>query len=1363
MRTIQRIPLLLIGLMLAVSAAAQQKKDRGYWSLAFKKTFIEGERSNGNNTGIISGNDGEAQFRVLYDNTDLRYKKDHPGGFEDKTGKTGNKLRRLAITWTKPPQYVKIGEEDKIAFDVKATIDGRAYSPELLAIEGAGAKIGKSVIAGLEQHFSISADVGVMPEVTIGKATYGFTIIQRVFDAIDSTNDTESYAKKIIENAGIDKDELDEALSDLQIAEWSDSMEDFASGRLANNEPWSQNLALGKESYMMVAITTTYGSNTFYALNKLNQKSFTIEQFYLYKYYGNGGDVDNTVRADDDDQWLGGGDNEEGGEDKGTELPPWVIPVAVGTGGAVVGYKFIKRRRKNDEEDPDEPEEEEEPKEEPADEEEEEKEPSTFKMILYKEFGNTLMVGDTPKLVGARIEETTAKGIKKDRPDLTEQIQIEEGSNITIVQTGMAGKYCAANIKVEQLPKEDPMEGDIWFIFRAPGGALRNRVVFNIEDGRIEFSQPNLTLPTGYEETARLPFKIWGASDKAEVKVSISTEEYSVIAEKGDPENEKEKDLWFAVIAENHEVLPPKEERKAGEYTMSRLKVEVVDTNGHTLEGDLPIVRYNMGLVFDCGSIVGCFAEKYNSTKHPFKVMHNGMAVCPHITEATYFLMTWDEEAHQLRRVVPVDDKSIFTVLPLPEEDDQRDDATDYLSKHTRGMTDEEIIQQVGLQFYIKEILDDGSSICCIYARGMLDAPARRKVRLHIETIYENEKYEAEKDVWLTSQPVRQFNSAKEEEEARRMDDRIAENLFHICQFITSHDLLDRIGPVYKLAQILLDGYDPRFGYDREMSELLRTTFLRFVSGETLGANATPEQVEYLGLAAELMQAFAKTNRQMESWLDAHGGVWTRLAIGVATLGWSEPFMLFLRINDKMEAKANHPTKPGGALEVFFVGVAEYGMYRLTEQLWKKTGELGGEFIAATNPNLAANASQIMEQTVGKAVKKLGIFGKDVKVIANDMKNFVTDKFGRQMKSRMAATKTLNNNAAKSANEVIKKYRQSSQWTEEEILEDTIFRAANKQALKDIKEMERACIDYVRYRTPEAKEAFREWCYKMQANKTAQKQLAMYKGDWANNVRSEYYRLLQEDYRIIDKEALADACKRLREQGVKVSEDDMYVFCATNSNSDALHWGDTLTRDRDLSMMFKTKPTKTNPKPLPQEVPQNIAEECYGKAYKKRTGMTMKEGDQAVVQKGSKEMIGAGEKDLNAAFKKEHFNEKFIDLDGVATAYEHKPAEWIQEGARLRAWGDEAGALAKEEEGLRQAIKLYFNSLEKRATYRGTISRIQPKEVQMFQVMKKLEVKTQDPYSISMTDFKKILKNEYNMDITDVPGFMKDLVYRLEA
>ena len=1429
--TKRSIILILTGALLAVSVVAQDKKrnngqeakDRGYWSLTFRKTMMVGERSKGDDTGILGGKDGLAEFRVLHYIPSV-FKPDGTFSVDDKEDKTiiqmggehtkeVRNVHRLSVFWSKPPQYVKIGEEDKITMDVSAKLNGEPYSLELLGkdLNDGKPKTALSSVTGVRESYSIGMEVGVMPEVTVGKTTFGFTLIQPVLSMSENEDDIEKYTARVIENAGDDAEAVQEALEEefrgaKMPADWHCSVRDVASGKLYNDEPWKQNIELGKESYMMVVVKTTFEKWWVMGLSKMNPTSYSIIQYYLYKNYAEGGDVDITTRADDEDEWTkdstdteGGGDNDNSGENEGTLLPPWVIPVAVTT-TAVVAYKVLKNRRKEDEEengdegdsdknkdsredktDPANPEDSQEDEEvvaKPDDSEDEKpKEPSTFKMILYKEFGSSLMLGDVPKIVGARIEEITAKGEKIHRPDLTSQIQIAQGSNITIVETFMTAKYKAASIRVDKLPEEEPYEGDIWFIFRAPGGALRNRLVFNIEDGHIEFFQPYLILPTGYDEVGELPFKIWGGGENPEVKVTIDTKEYTVKRRKGDENNEKEKGLWYAIITENHDKIPPKEKRKAGDYTMSQLKVEVTDANKHVIEGTLSVMRYNMGLVFQCDNFVGCYAEPYDADKHPFKLTYNGQKVCPRMNEATYFVLTWDKKDHQLRRVVPADNNAIFTVKPLPEADDVKDNATDYLSKQTRGMTDQEVIDSLGLQFYIKEILEDGSSICYVYAHGMLDAPARRKVRLHIECVYEKEKYEAEQDVWLTSQPIRKFQNQQEELEASRLDDRITDNLAHICKFIIDHDLLDRIGPVYRLAQIQMDGYDPRFGYDPEMIELLRNTFLRYVRGETLGANANPEGVQYLGVAAEILLALAKTNRQVESWMADHGGVWTRIGIGIATLGWSEHCTLYLRVADKMVEEINNPKiptgplaelrmeifPPGGFLSTFATGVLEVGQYALTENLWQKTGELGGEFLATYRPDLAAGIANFSEMTIGQVQKKLGIFGKDVRVIAKDLKNFATDKFGKQMKTQLNAVKKLNANADSNAKKAISEFRQTAKWTEEEILEDTIFREAAQKALKDIKEMEHACLDYIRYRTPETKEVFREFCYKMQSNKTAQKYLSIYKSDWANNIRSEYYRLLQEDYRIIDKEALSNACKRLREKGINVNEDDLYVFCATNSNSEALYWGDALTRDRDLSMMYKPKPTKANPHPLPQEVPQNIAEECYGEAYQKRTGMTMKEGDQAVVQKGSKEMIGAGEKYLNAAFKKEHFNEKFIDLDGVATAYEHKPAEWIQEGARLRELGDEAGALAKEEEGLRQALKLYFNSLEKRATYRGTISRIKPQEVELFHVMKWLEVKKQGSYSISMTDFKKIIKTRYNMEITDVPTLMKDLVYRLEA
>ena len=57
--------LLLMGVVMSFSASAQEKGGRGYWTLAYSRTLIEGERSNGENTGIIDGRDGLAEFRIL--------------------------------------------------------------------------------------------------------------------------------------------------------------------------------------------------------------------------------------------------------------------------------------------------------------------------------------------------------------------------------------------------------------------------------------------------------------------------------------------------------------------------------------------------------------------------------------------------------------------------------------------------------------------------------------------------------------------------------------------------------------------------------------------------------------------------------------------------------------------------------------------------------------------------------------------------------------------------------------------------------------------------------------------------------------------------------------------------------------------------------------------------------------------------------------------------------------------------------------------------------------------------------------------------------------------------------------------------
>ena len=1376
------ISLALVGLLCAVvlPSSAQKKKDRGHWALVYNTVLTDGKRSNGYDSGVASAMSGSATFNSYYHyaasfkpdgtatvngrslNTSDKeaYRNQVNDIAQNSTGTTriqvggsrtpeSSGVHKISVSWTKPPQYVKVGEENKIAIDIKATYNGAPFSEEAVTAALPGDSKMKSLMS--RDGYSASLEVAISPEISAAGVKLNFDQIKAILSRCSSKEDMERYMERLTSNH---EDQLEEAMEKLMgdyesDMGWDSGASNVASARLANSDPWLQALPLNKNAYMLVIVEVSAEKRRGPLPSSQGEDLGTVSQVYLYQCFPEGGDVEIETRTDDEKSWIDGGGN--GGENEGTELPPWVIPVGVATGGFIIARNLVKKvqKRVKEKDNPQEPE---------KKEEEKPKQPSTFKMILYKEFGSTLMVGDEPKQVGARIEEITAEGQHKDRRDLTAKIEISEGANIQIVERGMAGKYRCARVQVQNMPADGSDEGFIYFTFRTPGGALRNKVIFKIEDGRVEFFQENLTLPAFYYKDSKLPFVVHGASPEATIEARIDSEKYGVTLEKGEV-----KGLWYAHIQEK-EPDPGKKEApgKAGHYTIHHLTVTATEPNQHQIEGQLPVLRYNMGLVFECEALVGCYSEPYNPSKHPkhLKIEYNGKAYAPAVARATYSLLTWDEEDHRLKRLVPADETTRFLALPLDEETDK--DTTDYLSKETQDMTDLQLLDKLNIQIFVKEIMPDGSSSCVVHACSLLDAPARRKVKLHLETVYKDEKYVAEQEVWLTSQPVRSM-SIDQMKEITKDDDHTTDQLWHICDYIRNHDLFDRIGPVYKLAQMQLDAYDLRFGYDPGLVYLVRSTFLRFINGDMLGANAEAEPVEDIGLAAELLQALAKTSEQAEAWLETHGGVYTRLALGVATLGWSETALTAVKVAKDMVDVANRPQNPGGAWEAFFVGVKTVVIDYASEQVMAATMGLGAEFVATYRPDIAANAARLMENTVGTVQKKMGVLAKDVREVARDLKSFASDRIGRQMGSRLKSTKVLKSNMTQSTEDIIRDFRKNSKWTPEDVLEDEIGRAANAGKLKKIKEFEHAYLEYRRYRTPETEEIFRKYCYEFQVDKTAQKQLALYKGDWADNVRSEYYRTLKKDYRLVDKDALQDAAKRLREMGENVDEEDLFVFCATNSNEVSLLDGTSLTRDRDVSLMYRPRPTKANPHPLPKEVPQNIAEECYGNAYKKRTGLTMEQGDQAVVQKGSKEMIGAGEQDLNRGFKKEHFNEKFTDVDGVATAFEHKPEAWLMQGQRLRAAGDIAGAIGKEEEGLRQAFKLYFKSIEPRGTYRGTLAKLTTQEKEMFYLLKKLEVVNQDPFSLSVPDMRKLLKDRYNMDLLDIPKKLKEIVYRLEA
>jgi len=178
-------------------------------------------------------------------------------------------------------------------------------------------------------------------------------------------------------------------------------------------------------------------------------------------------------------------------KDRGEADNGWVIPAAIVGGLAVVGGAIAlgRRGRKKDNPDPDDG--------------RQDEEPSTFRMALYKEFGDTLHVGGGPQTVGALIEEVKPDGQVRVRDDLTARISFGASKNLSAQDIGMQNHYRCVN--VEALNADSP-EAIVSITFAGEGGTFTNNVKFKVSKTELYFGEVALTFIAGYKQTLAIPF-----------------------------------------------------------------------------------------------------------------------------------------------------------------------------------------------------------------------------------------------------------------------------------------------------------------------------------------------------------------------------------------------------------------------------------------------------------------------------------------------------------------------------------------------------------------------------------------------------------------------------------------------------------------------------------------------------------------------------------------------------------------------------------------------------------------------------------------------------------------------------------------
>lgn len=148
---------------------------------------------------------------------------------------------------------------------------------------------------------------------------------------------------------------------------------------------------------------------------------------------------------------------------------------------------------------------------------------STYQLILYKDFGNTIRYDREAVYVYARMVEIDQTGTHLERPDLTQQISITSSSPVLNLGAPQpSGQYIAAPVAATSGDSATPpAEGVISFTFSGEGGIFQNNVTFQLAgEPRIEFEDNTIYLLATDQTGTELKFNIHDFANEVEFELT---------------------------------------------------------------------------------------------------------------------------------------------------------------------------------------------------------------------------------------------------------------------------------------------------------------------------------------------------------------------------------------------------------------------------------------------------------------------------------------------------------------------------------------------------------------------------------------------------------------------------------------------------------------------------------------------------------------------------------------------------------------------------------------------------------------------------------------------------------------------------
>ncbi|MCR5092733.1 MAG: hypothetical protein K6B72_02030, partial [Lachnospiraceae bacterium] len=246
---------------------------------------------------------------------------------------------------------------------------------------------------------------------------------------------------------------------------------------------------------------------------------------------------------------------------------------------------------------------------------EDKKKKKRYKMKVKKDFGNRISSGEVKEVYARIVEVDPETGEEKDRPDLSDRIEIYSDDGVFEPQMngGLSSGYKGAVVKVANDVKAT--EGCICFRFIGEGGSFTNRMRFLVTAPMLEFDQPNIAIAHDFDKPVKPYFVVIGMSDAHKVSAKITPDDaFDVNITEGEDLGVEGAKLYYANITPKSS-RPSMEDRDPGASLYYRMEVEAVEpSNGVKVTNELPIARVRTGLTVTAKSI-DCFWYKHATSE----------------------------------------------------------------------------------------------------------------------------------------------------------------------------------------------------------------------------------------------------------------------------------------------------------------------------------------------------------------------------------------------------------------------------------------------------------------------------------------------------------------------------------------------------------------------------------------------------------------------------------------------------------------------------------------------------------------------------------------------------------------------------